>query len=160
MFGELLLAKVMSYANGMPTLNKTAELASDLRISVMRLTRRLRFERPDVGLTLTQISTLGTIERHGPMTPREVADHERVRPPSMTRVLAMLEERGLIDRIAHPSDGRQQLVSMAPAGRDLLREDRRRREAWLALRLAELTAEERAVLRAAMPIIDRITQTT
>ena len=150
----------MSYANGMPTLTKTAELASDLRMSVMRLTRRLRFERPDMGLTLTQISALGTIDRHGPMTPREVADHERVQPPSMTRVLAVLEQRGLIVRIAHPSDGRQQLVSMAPAGRDLLREDRRRREAWLALRLAELTTEERAVLRAAMPIIDRITQTT
>jgi DNA-binding MarR family transcriptional regulator len=144
----------------MPTLTKTAELASDLRMSVMRLTRRLRFERPDMGLTLTQISALGTIDRHGPMTPREVADHERVQPPSMTRVLAVLEQRGLIVRIAHPSDGRQQLVSMAPAGRDLLREDRRRREAWLALRLAELTTEERAVLRAAMPIIDRITQTT
>jgi DNA-binding MarR family transcriptional regulator len=150
----------MSYANGMPTLTKTAELASDLRMSVMRLTRRLRFERPDIGLTLTQISALGTIDRHGPMTPREVADHERVRPPSMTRVLAVLEQRGLIVRIAHPSDGRQQLVSMAPTGQDLLREDRRRREAWLALRLAELTTEERAVLRAAMPIIDRITQTT
>jgi DNA-binding MarR family transcriptional regulator len=150
----------MSYANGMPTLTKTAELASDLRMSVMRLTRRLRFERPDIGLTLTQISALGTIDRHGPMTPRDVADHERVRPPSMTRVLAVLEQRGLILRIAHPSDGRQQLVSMAPAGHDLLREDRRRREAWLALRLAELTTEERAVLRAAMPIIDRITQTT
>jgi DNA-binding MarR family transcriptional regulator len=94
------------------------------------------------------------------MTPREVADHERVRPPSMTRVLAVLEERGVIVRIAHPSDGRQQLVSLAPAGLDLLREDRRRREAWLAQRLAELTPEERAVLHAALPIIDRITQTT
>jgi DNA-binding MarR family transcriptional regulator len=151
----------MSYANDMPTLTKTAELASELRMSVMRLTRRLRLERlPDIGLTLTQIATLVTIERHGPITPREVADHERVRPPSMTRVLAVLEERGLIDRIAHPSDGRQQLVSLAPAGHDLLREDRRRREAWLAVRLAELAPEERAVLRAAMPIIDRITQTT
>jgi DNA-binding MarR family transcriptional regulator len=150
----------MSYANDMPTLTKTAQLASELRLSVMRLTRRLRAERPDIGLSLTQISALGTIDRHGPMTPREVADHERVQPPSMSRVLALLEERGLIVRTAHPSDGRQQLVSLARAGHDLLREDRRRREAWLALRLAELTCEERAVLRAAMPIIDRITQTT
>lgn len=150
----------MSYANDVPTLTKTAALASELRISVMRLTRRLRAERPDMGLSLTQISALGSIDRHGPMTPRELADHEGVQPPSMTRVLAVLEDRDLIVRIAHPSDGRQQLVSMAPAGRDLLREDRRRREAWLALRLAELTAQERAVLRAAMPILDRITQTT
>jgi Transcriptional regulators len=144
----------------MPTLTKTAELASELRMSVMRLTRRLRAERPDMGLSLTQISALGTIDRHGPMTPREVADHERVQPPSMTRVLAGLEERALIVRTAHPSDGRQQLVSMARAGHDLLREDRRRREAWLALRLVELTPQERAVLYAAVPIIDRITQTT
>ena len=150
----------MSYANDMPTLTKTAELASELRMSVMRLTRRLRFERPDIGLSLTQLSALGTIDRHGPMTPREVADHERVRPPSMTRVLAVLEERGLIVRIAHPTDGRQQLVSLARPGLDLLREDRRRREAWLALRLAELTPEDRAVLHAALPILDRITQTT
>ena len=150
----------MSYANDMPTLTKTAELASELRMSVMRLTRRLRAERPDMGLSLTQISALGTIDRHGPMTPREVADHERVQPPSMTRILAGLEERALIVRTAHPSDGRQQLVSMARAGHDLLREDRRRREAWLALRLVELTPQERAVLYAAVPIIDRITQTT
>ncbi len=149
----------MSYANDMPTLVRTPQLASELRVSVMRLSRRLRVERPDTGLTLTQIATLGTIERHGPMTPREVADHERVQPPSMTRVLAVLEERGLIDRVAHPSDGRQQLVSLAGNGKALLREDRQRREAWLALRLRELSADEREILHTAAPIIDRITQT-
>src|SRR5664279_3351414 len=136
----------MSYANDVPTLTRTAALASELRISVMRLTCRLRAERPDMGLSLTQISALGSIDRHGPMTPRELADHERVQPPSMTRILAGLEERALIVRTAHPSDGRQQLVSVARAGHDLLREDRRRREAWLAQRLAELTVDERAVL--------------
>jgi DNA-binding MarR family transcriptional regulator len=77
----------------------------------------------------------------------------------MTRVLSNLEERGLIDRTAHPSDGRQQLVSLTRPGKDLLREDRRRRDAWLALRLAELTVEERDVLHRAAPIIDRITTT-
>jgi DNA-binding MarR family transcriptional regulator len=140
-------------------MTKTAELASVMRVTVMRLARRLRAERPDFGLSLTQIATLATIERHGPMTPRDVADHERVQPPSMTRVLAVLEERGLILRVAHPSDGRQQLISITKDGKDLLREDRRRREAWLALRLAELTPEERDLLRAAAPIIDRITRT-
>jgi DNA-binding MarR family transcriptional regulator len=144
----------------MPTLTKTAELASELRVSAMRLARRLRAERPDVGLSLTQIATLGTIDRHGPMTPREVADHERVQPPSMTRILAGLEERALILRTAHPSDGRQQLVTLTREGHDLLREDRRRREAWLAVRLAALSPEERAVLHAATPILDRITQST
>jgi DNA-binding MarR family transcriptional regulator len=148
----------MSYANEMPTMTRTAELASTMRVSVMRLTRRLRHERPDVGLGLTQIATLATIERHGPVTPREVAEHERVQPPSMSRVLAALEERALITRTAHPSDGRQQLVAITREGRELLREDRRRREAWLAQRLAELTPEERETLRAATMIIDRITR--
>ena len=146
----------MSYANDMPTLTKTAELASELRMSVMRLTRRLRFERPDIGLSLTQISALGTIDRHGPMTPREVADHERVRPPSMTRVLAVLEERGLIVRIAHPTDGRQQLVSLARPGHDLLREDRRRREAWLAQQLSALSLEQRQALRDVIPVLEEL----
>jgi DNA-binding MarR family transcriptional regulator len=148
----------MSYANDMPTMTRTAELASTMRVSVMRLSRRLRYERPDVGLGLTQIATLATIERHGPVTPREVAQHERVQPPSMSRVLAALEARALITRTAHPSDGRQQLVAITREGRELLREDRRRREAWLTRRLAELTPEERETLRAATTIIDRITR--
>ena len=149
----------MSYANDMPTMTRTAELASELRVAVMRLARRLRTERPDTGLTLTQIAALGTIDRHGSLTPREIAEHERVQPPSMTRVLAGLEQLGLIVRTPHSRDGRQHLVSLTKAARDLLREDRRRREAWLAQRLAELTVEERELLAAAAPIIDRITRT-
>jgi DNA-binding MarR family transcriptional regulator len=141
----------------MPTMTRTAELASSMRVSVMRLSRRLRVERADHGLTLTQISVLATLDRHGPLTPRELAQHERVQPPSMTRTLAGLEERGLIVRTPHASDGRQHLISLAPPAAALLREDRRRRDAWLAQRLAELTQAERDVLRAAAPIFDRIT---
>jgi DNA-binding MarR family transcriptional regulator len=141
----------------MPTLTRTAELASSMRVSVMRLSRRLRVERADHGLTLTQISVLATLDRHGPLTPRELAQHERVQPPSMTRTLAGLEERALIVRTPHASDGRQHLISLAAPAAALLREDRRRRDAWLAQRLAELTQAERDVLRAAAPIIDRIT---
>jgi DNA-binding MarR family transcriptional regulator len=148
----------MSYAYDMPTMAKTAELASTLRVSVMRLARRLRAERSDFSLSLTQIAALATLERHGPLTPRELADHERVQPPSMTRVLAGLEEHGLIDRTPHASDGRQHLVSLTRSARDLLKEDRRRRDAWLAKRLAELTQDERDVLRAAAPIIERLTR--
>lgn len=139
-------------------MTRTAELASVLRVSVMRLSRRLRFERPDSGLSLTQLSALGTLDRHGPLTPRELADHEKVQPPSMTRVLSGLEERGLIDRTPHESDGRQHRVSLTRQGTDLLREDRRRREEWLACRLAELTPEEREVLRAATVLLERITR--
>jgi DNA-binding MarR family transcriptional regulator len=138
-------------------MTRTAELASSMRVSVMRLSRRLRVERADHGLTLTQISVLATLDRHGPLTPRELAQHERVQPPSMTRTLAGLEERGLIVRTPHASDGRQHLISLAAPAAALLREDRRRRDAWLAQRLAELTQADRDVLRAAAPIIDRIT---
>jgi DNA-binding MarR family transcriptional regulator len=143
----------------MPTMTHTAELASLLRVSVMRLSRRLRAERPDTGLSLTQIATLGTIERHGPLSAGEIAEHEKVQPPSMTRVLAVLEERALITRTPHPSDRRQQLVTLTAEGRSLLKADRRQREAWLAKRLAELSPEDRELLRAAAPVIERITQT-
>jgi DNA-binding MarR family transcriptional regulator len=139
-------------------MTKTAELASTLRVSVMRLSRRLRAERLQTDLSLNQLAALGTLDRHGPLTPRELAEHEKVQPPSMTRVLAGLEERGLILRTPHASDGRQHLVSLTPDARALLKEDRRKREAWLAQRLAELTQEERDVLRAAAPVIERLTR--
>lgn len=148
--------RLMSYAYDMPTTTSNAELASALRVSVMRLARRLRAERGDDGLSLTQMATLGTLDRHGPLTPRELAEHERVQPPSMTRILAGLEERGLISRTPHESDGRQHLVSLTPAAADLLREDRRRRDAWLARRLADLSPAQRDALRAAAPVIDTI----
>ena len=139
-------------------MTKTAELASTLRVSVMRLSRRLRAERLQTDLSLNQLATLGTLDRHGPLTPRELAEHEKVQPPSMTRVLAGLEEHGLILRTPHASDGRQHLVSLTADARTLLKEDRRKREAWLAQRLAELTQEERDVLRAAAPVIERLTR--
>ncbi len=136
----------------------SAGLASELRVAVMRLARHLRTERAAHGLTLTQISTLATLEREGPLSPSELAAHERVQPPSMTRVLAGLEERGLIERTPHPSDRRQHVVALSKDARDLLREDRRRREAWLAQRLVALSPEERDVLRGAADILDRITR--
>jgi DNA-binding MarR family transcriptional regulator len=139
-------------------MTKTAELASTLRVSVMRLGRRLRAERVVTDLSLTQMAALGTLDRHGPLTPRELAEHEKVQPPSMTRVLAGLEERGLILRTPHETDGRQHLVSLTAEANALLKEDRRRRDAWLAQRLAELTQEERDVLRAAAPVIERLTR--
>ena len=142
----------------MPTMNRTAELASTLRVSIMRLARRLRAERDADGLSLSQMATLGTLDRHGPLTPRDLAEHEKVQPPSMTRILAGLEERGLIVRTRHSTDGRAHLVSLTDAARELIKEDRRRRDAWLARRLAELSQHEREVLRSAAAIIDRIAQ--
>ena len=131
-------------------------LASALRLAVLRLARRMRGERADTSLTLSQLAALATLERSGPLTPRELAAAERVQPPSMTRLAASLEAAGLVTRTGHPSDGRQVLLAASPAGTALLREDRRRRDAWLAQRLAELTPDERDVLHRAAALLDRL----
>ena len=143
----------------MPALSSSdLEMASAVRMSVMRLTRRLRAQRSDLSLTLTQLAALATLERHGPLTPHELAEHEKVQPPSMTRVLAMLEHHGLVQRKPHPTDRRQQVVTITKQAVAMLGEDRRRRDAWLAKRLTELTPDERAALRAAAPVLERLAQ--
>jgi DNA-binding MarR family transcriptional regulator len=122
----------------------------------MRLARRMRSERAATSLTLTQLAALATLERHGPLTPRELAQAERVQPPSMTRIAASLEAAGLVTRTDHPTDGRQVLLATSPAGVALLREDRRRREAWLAQRLRSLDPADREVLVRAAEVLDRL----
>ena len=133
-----------------------AALASSLRLAVMRLARRMRGERADTSLTLSQLAALATLERHGPLTPRELAAAERVSPPSMTRLTSSLEADRLVVRTGHPTDGRQVLLAVTEQGRALLQEDRRRRDAWLAQRLVELDADERDVLRRAAVLLDRL----
>ena len=122
----------------------------------MRLSRRLRAERGDHGLSLTQLSVLATLHRHGAMTPGDLAAHERVQPPSMTRSVTALAERGLVERTPDPKDGRQIKVALTPAGSDLLTRDRAQREQWLTRRMVELSAEERAVLARAAALLDRL----
>lgn len=131
-------------------------LASELRSTVMRLARRLRAERADTTWSLSQLATLGTLDRHGPLTPSELAAHERVQPPSMTRILATLEQAELVTRTDHPTDGRQVLMSVSPAGKAMLRADRQRRDAWLAQRMRDLPAEDLAALRRAAEVLDRL----
>src|SRR5215212_8840967 len=93
------------------------ELSSALRISVMRLSRRMRQERSaESGLTATQLAAMATLRRHGPLTAGELAGHEKVSPPSMTRILGHLSDLGLVDRRSHPSDGRQVLVELSATG--------------------------------------------
>ncbi|MFI6518574.1 MarR family winged helix-turn-helix transcriptional regulator [Spirillospora sp. NPDC050679] len=138
-------------------------LAEELRISIARLSRRLRTLRPATPeaaapLSLTQFAALAAIERHGSMTPRELADHEKVQPPSMTRVIAHLESQGLVARSPHPTDGRQVTLAATEPGRRLLAEERRRKQAWLTQRLGELSPEEREVLRRAAPILDKLSK--
>ena len=138
-----------------PTRSQTA-VASALRLAVMRLARRLRSERSDTSLTISQIAALSTLERTGPMTPRELAAAERVQPPSMTRITASLEAAGLVTRTDHPTDGRQVLLAASPDGAALVREDRRRRDAWLAQRLHDLPADDVEVLRRAAVVLERL----
>jgi DNA-binding MarR family transcriptional regulator len=138
-----------------PTRSETA-VASALRLAVMRLARRLRGERSDSSLTISQLAALSTLERSGPLTPRELAAAERVQPPSMTRTTASLEAAGLVTRTDHPSDGRQVLLAASPEGAAMVREDRRRRDAWLAQRLHDLPAEDLEVLRRAAVVLERL----
>jgi DNA-binding MarR family transcriptional regulator len=134
----------------------TAALAHDLRLAVMRFSRRLRNQRVDTSVTLTHLAALSTLQRNGPMSPGELAAHERVQPPSMTRVVVALEGMGLVTRTPHPTDGRQVIIDLTPAAEELLAAEARAREAWLAGRLQELSAEERAVLREASAIMDKL----
>jgi len=138
-----------------PTRSESA-VASSLRLAVMRLARRLRGERSDTSLTISQLAALSTLERTGPLTPRELAAAERVQPPSMTRVTASLEAAGLVARTDHPSDGRQVLLAVTPAGAAIVREDRRRSDAWLVQRLHGLPAEDLEVLRRAAVVLERL----
>ena len=136
-----------------------AGLAAALRVSVARLTRRLRAERdPHNDLSLGQLSVLGALFREGELSIGALAAQERVQPPSMTRTVNCLADEGYVVRRAHETDGRQVLVALAKKGEETLAADRRRRDAWLAQRLRELTPEERAVVRQAAPIIERLSQ--
>jgi len=142
----------------MPALNVRTDpgLASELRLGVMRLARRLRLERSDDAMSLNQLAVMGTLERHGRLTVGQLAAHEKVRPPSMTRTVACLQESGHVQRSPHETDGRQVVVELTEVGRARVLADRRRRDAWMAQRLKELTKAERDVLRAAAPILDRL----
>ena len=147
----------------MPTVERVARtnagLASELRMQVMRLRRRLASERhPDNDLSLSAMAVLGALYRMGDLPVGELAARERVQPPSMTRTINCLEEGGYVTRRPHETDGRQVLVALSELGRETVLADRARRDAWLARRLRELTPEERAVLRRAAPIIDALSQ--
>ena len=138
------------------TEDEGAHLASAFRIAVMRLSRRLRSERSDETLGLSQLSALSTLMRTGPLSPTALAELERIQPPSMTRVITVLEERELVARAPHPSDRRQSVIEITDTGKAIVLEDRRRRAAWLARRFETLTAEEQQQLAEVLPIIERI----
>jgi DNA-binding MarR family transcriptional regulator len=130
--------------------------AHELQVAVMRLARRMRAERGDHGLTLTQLAVLATLSRHGQMSPSDLAAHERVQPPSMTRTINGLVDLGLVERSPDPDDGRQVRVDLTDEGRTLLAQDRAQREEWLSRQMADLTPDERATMKKAASILDRL----
>jgi len=138
-------------------LRTNAGLASALRPSILRLARRLRQMRDEsIGLNSNQLSAMSVLLNNGELAMGELAARELVQPPSMTRIVNGLEELGLVARTAHPGDRRQAVVTLTDAGRQVLLANRRRRDQWLATRIALLEPEEREVLRKSVRILEKV----
>lgn len=133
-----------------------SQLDDELRLAILRLGRRVRLERSTSDITDSQLSVLFVLHKEGPQTLGSLSDHERISPPSMNRTVNALVEAGLVTRSSAPDDGRKVLIDATDAGREVARETRRRRQAWFARQLADLSAEDHAVLDAAAPILRRL----
>jgi DNA-binding MarR family transcriptional regulator len=131
------------------------ELPARLRLAIARMARRLRQEAGD-DLSPSMMAALATIENRGPLTPSELAQFERIKRPTATRVLRRLEDDGLIERTADPSDGRSALVAVTKDGAALLKKLRSRKNAYLARRLRELPDEDVAALERAAEVLERL----
>ena len=132
------------------------DLAKTLREAIQRLNRRVRQARPVGDLTFGQLSALTSILLAGALTPRELADLERVQPPTMTKIVGKLEERGLVIRTPHPTDGRQVILAPTEEGRAIYAQFELARNAWLSAHLEQLGAEDRDVLFRAAEIMQQV----
>lgn len=133
-----------------------ADTARAVRLGVMRLARRLRVERDGNDLTFNQLAALGTLGRCGPLTVGEIAAHENVKPPSMTRTVAGLEEAGLVTRRPSETDGRQVVVELTDRAVQVMDDDRARRTAWLAQRLGDLPPADVELLARVAPLLEQL----
>lgn len=149
-------SQTSSADRGLPARADTTELASRLRLSATRLARQLR-QQASTALTPTQYSALVSIDRHGPLALGDLADHERVAAPTITKAVSKLERAGLVSKQADPDDRRFCRVQLTAEGRALLDETRQRRDAWLAVRLEELDPEARERLAAALDTLEQLT---
>jgi DNA-binding MarR family transcriptional regulator len=140
-----------------PVAVRPAELAAQLRVALWRAARRLRHES-DIDLTPTLHAALGTVEVHGPITAGQLASHEHVRKPTMTRTIRELVDRGLIERLPDPLDGRVTWLRATREGTALIRSARRRSETYLTKRLRELTPEQRETLRRAAELLESLAE--
>jgi DNA-binding MarR family transcriptional regulator len=132
-----------------------SELASRLRLAVTRLSRRLR-QQAAGDVSPSQLATLATIEQHGPLPLGELAQRERVQPPTMTRIIAALEDAALVERHADAADRRVTRIAVSPVGVKWLAKHRSRKDVFLTRRLAELSPDESATLLDALPILERL----
>ncbi|HEX2161480.1 MAG TPA: MarR family transcriptional regulator [Thermoleophilaceae bacterium] len=136
------------------------ESAARLRMAIVRTARRMRQEAASAAggteLSPTGAAALATVERHGPLTPSELAEIERVKRPTATRTLRLLVDAGLVDRAPDPDDGRSALVSVSAAGRERLRRLRGRKNAYLARRMRELPPEDVEALERAAAILEEL----
>jgi DNA-binding MarR family transcriptional regulator len=140
-------------------LRTTNGVANALRPAVMRLARRLRqMQDESLGLNSNQLSAMSVLLNSGDQLMGELAAQERVRPPSMTRIVNSLEARAFVTRRLDPRDHRQCLVSLTDSGRQVLLANRRRRDQWLAVRIAGLDPAERDVLRRAVAVLEKVNQ--
>ena len=129
-----------------------------LRPSLVKLTRMVRNQRVNLAVTLTQLSAMATLGKLGPLSAGELAACERVQPPSMTKVLASLEELKFITRTVHPTDRRQAVITLTDSGRELLDSESESRAAWLSQQLDKLSVEERDLLRQVVPVLDKLAE--
>jgi DNA-binding MarR family transcriptional regulator len=146
-----------TYGPARRDLRSTAGLAAGLRPVLLRLSRRLRHVRDEIGdLTNSQLSVLGLLERDGDQLIGELAARENMQPPSMTRIIKELERAEHVQRRDIPDDRRQAKISITDSGRAVLVANRKRRNDWLAQRLMQLQPEERDILRRAVPILEQV----
>ena len=143
----------MATTSGPPNTHLREELAPRLRWAITRMARRLRQEA-GVDLGPSQVAALATVERHGPLSPSELAAVERIKRPTATRIVRHLEEAGLVERVKDPEDGRASILTAAAEGRALLRRLRERKTAYLASRLDKLSAEDRRILERAAELLE------
>ena len=137
----------------MATTSSVTQLAGRLRFALTRTARRLRQEAGG-GLSPTLTAALATVDRHGPLTPSELAAKERIQRPTATRLIAKLEEDGLVQRTPDHMDRRSSLIAITDEGHGLLEQVRTRKDAWIAQRLRGLPAEDRATLARAAEILE------
>ncbi len=135
-----------------------AELAARLRIAVTRLNRRIR-QQVVGGLTPSQVSALASVERFGTPTIGELAAHEQVQPPSMTRLVDGLQSQGLVSRVGDAGDRRVARVAITADGRRTMQRNRSLRNAYLVRRLLRLSPDERALLDHLVGLLEQLVET-